>query len=162
MSVTSAAYYPPVVAFQQSYVSRLAWVDISDLSDNWDMLTVRIPKIANEILSTLDSAVLKSHPSMTARSGKTLLRNQLLFVYTTYSDGTADSNAIVVGVTIERNAPHVIIHGDITNEESGKVYFELNPRSFAGSDEQILMRVKKAAEELVSHSQIVIKAAAEL
>lgn len=162
MSVTSAAYYPPVAAFQQGYVSRLALVEPRAPTFDWNVIVARVPQLVDEALSTIDGAVRESNPNAIMRSGNNTIRAESLFVYHTYSLETDDADPVVVGLTVERHAPHVTIRGDIANEESGKIFSELKAQSFAGGDERILAEVKKAAEGLASRSHIVTEAIAEL
>lgn len=171
MSVTSTAYQPyysPVAAFQPGYLSRLALIGPFALieplasSFDWDRLLVRVPQVVSGGLSAIDGKVLSSHPAAIARSGKTLVRNESLFVYHTYSLPTNDEDAVVVGLTVERIGAHVILRGDIANEESGKVYSELAAQSLARDNKEVLEKVQKAAEELAGRSHIVIEAVVEL
>lgn len=162
MSVTSAAYYPPVAAFQPGYVSRLALIEPRAPFFDWDVIVARVPQLVDKALSTIDSVVWASNPNAAAHSGKNTIRSESLFVYRTYTLGTSDVDAVVVGLTVERDVAHVTIRGDIANEESGNVYSELKIQSLAGDDERILAGVKKAAEELASRSHIVTEAVAEL
>ena len=125
---------------------------------DWDMLVGCIPQIASEILSTFDSNILNSHPNVTARSGKTAIRDEALFVYRAYSMETQEADSVIVGLMIERNDAYVTVRGDIANEESGVIHFQLKPRSLSGDNEHILQEVRKAAAALAGQWQIVTQA----
>ena len=161
MNIPLSSYYPPIAAFQPSYTSRLAWAE-PRASVDWENLISLAPQTVDKALSRVDAFVRAAAPASVIRAGKTMIRNDSLFIYHTYSGETKDENIIVAGITVERGISHVIIRGDIVGEESGVIYSEIKARTVAGNQGQVLMEVQKAAEELAGFSKVVAKAVANL
>lgn len=157
MSATSTAYYPAVAVVQQVYLTRLTLVE-SYSAFHWDTLVSCVPQVVNDALVTLDNALLNSLPGIMVHSGKATVRDRVLSVYHTYANKTSEADSVVVGVSIERSDISVTIRGDVVSEETGSVFFELINRLYVGDDTMILERVKDAAKQLASQSDVITQA----
>lgn len=170
MDLASTICYPAVAVVQQGYMTRLALTEPSS-AFHWNILLSRVPQVVDEALVTLDTALLDSLPNIVVNSGKALVQDRVLVVYHTYSNKTSDadnnsdaddSDAVVVGLSVERSDSSVMIRSDAVSEETGSVFFELTTQSHVGDDASILEKVKIAAEQLASQPNIIAQAIANL
>src|SRR5947208_795018 len=92
---------------------------------DWDA----IHSIVQRILKTMDKKVLQNTIDSRVEPGSSRSRKLPLFTYRLYRSPEADSDPVIAGVSFEQNGSMVHIKGDISEEESGKVYFETESES---------------------------------
>jgi len=90
-------------------------------SFDWDS----IHRAVQEILGTLASWVLSRAPATAWKSGRSSARAFPLFSYRVFYrlDGN-DYDPVIVGVTVSLEGPIARVSGDISGDESGRVYFD--------------------------------------
>ncbi|MGO8903455.1 MAG: hypothetical protein ACLQU5_34715 [Isosphaeraceae bacterium] len=90
-------------------------------SFDWDS----IHRAVQEILGTLASWVLSRAPATAWKSGRSSARAFPLFSYRVFYrlDGN-DYDPVIVGVTVSLEGSIARVSGDISGDESGRVYFD--------------------------------------
>ncbi len=90
-------------------------------SFDWDS----IHRAVQEILETLTSWVLSRAPATAWKSGRSSARAFPLFSYRVFYrlDGN-DYDPVIVGITVSLEGPIARVSGDISGDESGRVYFD--------------------------------------
>ena len=90
-------------------------------SFDWDS----IHRAVQEILGTLTNWVLSRAPATAWKSGRSSARAFPLFSYRVFYrlDGN-DYDPVIVGVTVSLEGPIARVSGDISGDESGRVYFD--------------------------------------
>jgi hypothetical protein len=88
---------------------------------DWDS----IHRAVQEILETLTSWVLSRAPATAWKSGRSSARAFPLFSYRVFYrlDGN-DYDPVIVGVTVSLEGSIARVSGDISGDESGRVYFD--------------------------------------
>jgi hypothetical protein len=120
----------------------------ADLSQiDWN----QVNRIVQREFRTLAGEVRRRWPHIRARAGRTSGRVFFLFAYCTF-DVPEDHgiDPVVVGINFGPT-PHggaVVVQGDISGEESGKVYYELPPREVPNQRVAILVAAREIARDL--------------
>ncbi len=99
----------------------------------------------------LAAQLLAVSPHCNPRFGKTVTKIFPLFSHVSFKRNDADDLDIIVGVDIAQHEGQWQIIADITEEETGNIYFELpSPAFLVSSFEELQDRVLRDSESLIS------------
>ena len=90
-------------------------------SADWDLIHEKI----QEVLAEMGRRVAERWPTISSQGGRTSTQRFPLFSYRTFqgaAEGEAD--AVVVGLDIQPQEQVVSIRGDISGEETGRIFFD--------------------------------------
>ena len=155
----SAAEHRSYFARNSRGIDRLAALDdqVPNRSGiDWDIIDL----VIQEKLSTLTERVGRLIPNLVWRSGSHRARHIALSSYRIYDHlGGEDTDPIYAGVTIVEEDGTVRISGDISGEESGRIYFDQDCEIWAfRSHALVLAAAVEVAGRLSEQPQILSRA----
>jgi hypothetical protein len=127
--------------------SRLALDCASPPEDGVDWSVVSDAVLGS--FSELEHDLRSREPAIEYKRGKTRGGVVELFAYCkVWLPSRMNAEAIVVGVTIQRNGQALLLSADVSGEESGRIYLREEPRSVEPQRTSVLAN---AAVELAEH-----------
>ena len=124
-------------------VGNLKGIERLDILD-WD----EIHEVVQSILEKLDEVVRQFRPQASISPGRNSSRDCSLFSYRTYEC----AEPLVVGISFARGNNGIIVHGDITEETTGYVLFDVPPTEVVGRAE-IVNAARQVANQLVQYGK---------
>lgn len=123
---------------------------------DWD----EVRQAIGDALSQLAEDVVTREPSVVVKPGTTRGGVIELFVFCSFAlPMRANAEAIVVGVTIQRNARGFLLTADVCGEESGRVYAKEGPLVIGGEPAGGLVEAAGAlAARLIRNADVVLDA----
>jgi hypothetical protein len=118
--------------------------------------------VNRSIQSELDGLadwVEREIPGINSRAGRSAARGFSLFSYRTFPPlGDEDFDPIIVGVTCVQDASEVRISGDISGEETGRIYFDRDcTRTTKVDQSSVAHAAVEIARRLAAQHQVVIQ-----
>lgn len=119
-----------------------------------------VHEVIQRTMTQLTEQVLANRPQTTWKSGRNATRAFPLLSYTVFHRSSADDeDPVIVGITVAPEGTTARISGDISGDESGRVYFDEGcDLRVASSQDEITRAVSLIAERLSGQVSIVLAA----